>query len=69
MKKFQKTLNLAFEVIVQSPKHTFEIAPFFPILEQCVPLCSIKLQKTLILTFDAISTYLRKLHFFRIFAA
>ena len=34
MKKFQKSLILAFEVIVQSPKHTFEIA-LFSILEHC----------------------------------
>ena len=27
-KKFQKTLILAFQVIMQPPKHTFEIAPF-----------------------------------------
>ena len=27
-KKFQQTLILAFEVIVQSPKHAFEIALF-----------------------------------------
>ena len=26
--KIQKTLILAFEVIMQSPKHTFKIAPF-----------------------------------------
>ena len=35
MKKFQKTLILAFEIIVKSPKRTFEIVPFFRILEQC----------------------------------
>ena len=29
MKKFQKTLILAFELVVQPPKHTFEIAFFY----------------------------------------
>ena len=36
-KKFQKTLILAFEVILQPPKHTFEIGIFFlRILAYCV---------------------------------
>ena len=35
MKKFQKTLILAFEVIVQPPRHTFEIGFFFRVLSHC----------------------------------
>ena len=31
----QKTLILAFEVIVQPPKHTFEIGFFFRVLAHC----------------------------------
>jgi hypothetical protein len=40
MKTFQETLILAFEVIVQPHKHTFEIGncTFFPILEHCAML-------------------------------
>ena len=36
-KKFQKTLILVFEVIMQrqTPKHTFEIGIFFRILAHC----------------------------------
>ena len=36
---FSKTLILAFEVIVQSPKHTFEIRIFCRILAHCDSLC------------------------------
>ena len=35
MKFFQKMLILIFEVIMQPPKHTFEIGFFFRILAHC----------------------------------
>ena len=35
MKKFQKTLILAFEIIVQPPENTFEITIFPPLLAHC----------------------------------
>ena len=35
LKKFQKTLILVFKVIVQPPKHTFEIGIFFHLLAHC----------------------------------
>ena len=35
-KKFQKTLILALEVIVQPPKHTFEIDFLFRVFADCV---------------------------------